>query len=88
MDFSEIEKEIDEYVKVLDEVCTANNYELVCLYFTDIINNGSYMLFSTKARDGLEAIYDIENLEEGHFLPGCVSRKKHVVPVLMELFES
>ncbi len=88
MDFSEIEKEIDEYVKVLDEVCTANNYELVALYFTDIINNGSYMLFNSKARDGLEAIYDIENLEEGHFLPGCVSRKKHVVPVLMELFES
>ena len=46
------------------------------------------MLYNTKARDSLEAIYDIEKLEEGHFFDGCVSRKKHVVPVLMELFDN
>ncbi len=88
MDFSEIKKEIKDYVKVLDEVCTANDYELVALYFTDIIKDGSYMLFNRKAKDSLEAIYDIEKLEQGHFFEGCVSRKKHVIPVLMELFEN
>ncbi len=88
MNFSDIEREMNEYIKVIDEVRDNNNYEFVCLYVTDIIKKGSYIIYNSKAKDSLEAIYDIKDLKEGHFFEGVVSRKKHVIPVLMELFEN
>jgi len=86
MNFDDIKKEMAEYTDVLDEVSVANNYSIVALYVTDIIKNGSYIIYNTKAKDSLEVAYDLKNLEEGHFFAGCVSRKKHVVPVLMGIF--
>ncbi len=88
MNFSDIEKELDEYVKVLDEEYERQNYELVVLYVTDIIKQGSYIIYNSASRPGLEAVYGIDNLDEGHFFEGCVSRKRHVVPLLMELFDN
>ena len=86
MNFQEIEKELDGYVDTLDAVSEANNYQLVALYVTDIIKNGSYLLFNRKAKEILELAYNQE-LEEGIYLEGCVSRKKHVIPLLMDIFE-
>ena len=88
MNFEEIEKEIDEYVYVLNEVAEANNYKLVALFVTDIVNNGSYVIFNTKGKDIIELAYEKENIKQGQFISNCVSRKKHVVPVIMEVLES
>lgn len=88
MNFEEIEKEIDEYVHVLDEVAEANHYKLVALFVTDIINNGSYVIFNTKGKELIEVAYEKNNITQGQFISNCVSRKKHVVPVIMEVIES
>lgn len=88
MNFNEIEKELDDYIHTLDEVGEANNYNLVTLYVTDIIKNGSYVIFNKKGHSVMSVAYNQENLEQGYFVTGCVSRKKHVVPLLMELFEN
>ena len=45
----EIEKDITEYIHVLDEVAEANNYNLVALFVTDIIKNGTYVYYSQEA---------------------------------------
>ena len=87
MNFDEINSELEEYVQVLDEVSSANDYDFVALYVTDIIKNGSYVLFNTKAKDKVELMYGLQDIEEGHFIDGCVSRKKNVVPLVMEIFE-
>lgn len=88
MNFDEIEKNINNYIRTLDSVSEANNYALTALYVTDIIKGGSYVLFNEKAKDIMGVAYDREEIEEGYFVPGCVSRKKHVVPLIMELFEN
>ena len=88
MNFEEIEKDMADYIHVLDEVSEANNYNLVALYVTDIIRNGSYVLFNTRGSDTMALAYGKETIEEGHFIPGCVSRKKHVVPIIMPIFEN
>ena len=80
-------KEIDEYVNVLDKVSEANNYALVALYVTDIIKNGSYVIFNTKGKNIMEIAYQ-DGIEEGYFVSGCVSRKKHVVPQIMSILEN
>ena len=87
MNFESINKEIDEYVKVLDKVAESNNYTLVALYVTDIIKNGSYVIFNTKGKNIMEIAY-LDGIEEGYFVRGCVSRKKHVVPQIMSILEN
>ena len=88
MNFEEIEREIDEYINVLDKVSEANNYNLAALYVTDIIKNGSYIIFNTKGKEILEVAYEKEETKPGMFIPNCVSRKKHVVPLIMEIMEN
>ncbi len=87
MNFADIEAEMEEYIHVLDEVALANNYVLVALYVTDIIKNGSYVLYNRKAKDIMDVIYEID-CYEGYFVEGCLSRKKHIVPEVMSILES
>lgn len=88
MNFEEIEKDMAEYIHVLDEVAEANNYNLVALYVTDIIKNGSYVIFNTRGSGTMALAYGKDSIKEGCFIPGCVSRKKHVVPIIMPIFEN
>ena len=87
MNFDEIEKEIDDYVSVLDKVAEANNYTLVALYVTDIVKNGSYVIYNKKGANIINLAYQADT-HEGYFIEGCVSRKKHIVPVIMEILEN
>lgn len=87
MNFDDIKKDEETYIHALDEIAEANHYDLIALYVTDIVENGSYILYNQKAKNLLEAAYNIEELAQGHYFDGCVSRKKHVVPVIMEVFE-
>ena len=88
MNFDEIEKELDDYIHTLDEVGEANNYSLVALYVTDIIKNGSYVIYNKKGKETMNVAYNQEATPQGYFVEGCVSRKKHVVPLIMEIFEN
>ena len=87
MNFDEIKEELDGYVEVLDKVADANNYALVALYVTDIVKNGSYVIYNTKGSGTMNLAYQ-DDVYEGYFVDGCVSRKKHVVPVIMSILES
>ena len=87
MNFADIEKELDEYVNVLDKVATANNFSLVALYVTDIIRNGSYVIYNRKAQNVMDLMYQ-RSVGEGDFIEGCLSRKKHIVPQVMHILES
>ena len=83
MDIDEVMSEKDEYVKLLNTVCESNNYLFVCLFITNILENGTYVLFSDRAKDVLESSFSIKNIKQGEFLKGFVSRKKQILPVLM-----
>lgn len=88
MNFEEIEAEQAEYIHVLNEVAEANNYKLVALFVTDIVNNGSYVLFNEKGKEIVALAYEKDNIKQGQFIPNCVSRKKHVVPLIMSVLEN
>ena len=79
----EILEVIDEYVELVNEVADANDYYLVCLFVTDIINKGSYVIYSRRAEDILRRVYKNEELTQGTFLEGVVSRKKQILPGIM-----
>ena len=72
---------MNKYLDTLDEVAEANNYSLVALYITDIIENGSYVIYNRKAKDLMDLAYRKE-MEEGTYLKDVVSRKKQVLPLV------
>ena len=51
----------------------------------ETIKNGSYILFSNKAKKYLENAFNLLDIKQGYYLDGCVSRKKQIVPDLMEV---
>ena len=86
MDFEHINKNIDEYVKKLN-VISKGQYDIVTVFITDIIKNGSYVLYNENAKDIVMDSYDLIDLKEGTFIPNLISRKKQMLPKLMETLE-
>ncbi len=85
--FNDYVSDIDKYVKRLDEIADNNNYKVVCLFVTDFINNNSYALFNSEAASILSEAYNIDNIKEGELLKGFVSRKKQIVPNILDILE-
>ena len=72
---------------VFSTISEKNNYLFVCLFVTNILENGTYVLYSDRAKDILESAFNIDNIEEGKFLKGIVSRKLQILPKLMNDME-
>ncbi len=85
--FEEYKQNIANYIKELNEISENNNYKVVCLFVTDIINKNSYLIYNEKAQKYLEDAYNIMDLYEGYLLEGVVSRKKQMVPLILEVIE-
>lgn len=85
--FDDYEADISKYVDRLDEIAVNNDYKVVCLFVTDFINNNSYALFNRSAADILAEAYSLTSIEEGELLKGFVSRKKQIVPTILEILE-
>ena len=82
-DIDEVLNEKEEYINLLNTVSESNNYLFVCLFVTNVLENGTYVLFSDRAKEILESAFGIKNIKQGEFLKGIVSRKKQILPVLM-----
>lgn len=85
--FDDIKERLDEYISSLDELTNVRGYLFSAIFVTDIIRDGSYIIFSSNADKYLKDSYDLEIIEEGHFFEGFVSRKKQMLPPILELLE-
>lgn len=86
-DIDEIMNEKEEYIKLINEITKFNDYKLVAFFATDIIKNGSYMFYNDEAADILDNSFGIQNIEQGYYLPGVVSRKKQIIPNIIEVID-
>ncbi|MEG1495648.1 MAG: putative manganese-dependent inorganic diphosphatase [Bacilli bacterium] len=85
---SKVLKDKEEYLKVINELVIKNDYDAVILAITNILENGSYILYTKEIETTLKIGYNLDSIEEGFFLPGCVSRKKQIIPVLVDTMEN
>ena len=88
MDIDEIVKEIDEYVNLVNNVSESNNYSFVCLFVTDIINEGSYVIYSDRAYDVVKNAFELDELYQGMFIKDILSRKKQILPTILNEMEN
>ena len=87
MDFKEISRREEEIVSSLNSICKIGNANIALLFVTDIIKNGSYIYFNEDSKELLQDAYGIENIKEGYYMDGVISRKKQMLPPLIELIE-
>lgn len=74
----------EEYEELLNNIATNNDYSVLALFVTDILNNGSYMFYNDSAKDILSNGFNVANLKQAQFLKGIVSRKLQIIPAIME----
>lgn len=79
--------ELDEYVDLVNEVAEHNDNLIIALFVTDIIKNGSYIIYNESARDILDNCFNTPDLHEGMFLPDYISRKKQIIPNIIDVLE-
>ena len=60
-----------------------NDYRFIVVSITDILEGVSYFVFNESAKEVLEAGYGIRDAVQGICLEGQVSRKKQIVPALI-----
>jgi manganese-dependent inorganic pyrophosphatase len=87
MDFDELLERKDEIVAELNDMTEHGKFSVSLLFVTDIIKNGSYLFFNDNSEEILEDAYGIEHANQGVYLDGMVSRKKQMLPPLLELEE-
>ncbi len=74
-------KRKDEFLKLMEEVKKQNGYSMVILMLTDVLIEGSKML-CLGGEDTFSQAFNVELHDKEAFLPGVMSRKKQVVPML------
>ena len=81
------QKFIDNYIKALEENNTKLGCEFTMLCFTDVIKNGSYVIYTEKAKDILSSGFKKPDFEQMTYIKGLASRKKQMVPVILSELE-
>ena len=76
--------EKDKYIEVLEKISKEHGYEILSFCITDVINSNTYILYNEASKNTFETIFNIPNLHQGYKLKGVVSRKKQIIPLLME----
>lgn len=83
MDLEQINAIKDDIINSLNKMCENGGYKIALLFVTDIIKNGSYLFYNENAKEILEDSYGIE-VSQGVYMDGFVSRKKQMLPPLLE----
>ena len=84
LDKDRIFNELDEYLQILEEIKKQEGYSFIIILVTDIIKNGSYLLFTKEAKNILEFAYNVKDIKQTQYIDNLVSRKKQILPLILE----
>lgn len=85
LNVDEILNEKDEYIQIIEQLKDMKNCDYVILCVTDIIKNCSYIFYTDNGKNILSEAFNAPDIKQGHYLEGCVSRKKQIVPAIMDI---
>ena len=80
----DVMKNKDDLENAIGNTISENNLDLFMLDITDIVNSNSQVIALGNRIDMVEKAYNVKLENNTAFLPGVVSRKKQMVPVLQE----
>lgn len=88
MNIEEVLDEVNDYVDLVNIASKNNNLYFVCLFVVDILNNGSYVIYSDNAKDVIKSAFELKDIYQGVFVKDLISRKKQVVPLIINEMEN
>ena len=88
LNIDDIKAKEKELISTIEKEGTNNDYDIIALFVTDIINEGSYLYFSEKSKNILSKAFNVDELTEGYYLPGIISRKKQIIPNILNIIEN
>jgi len=84
VDIQDVLKNQEELEKAINNTIENENLDLFMLAVTDIVNSNSEALVLGKRTDIFEKAFNNKLENNRAFLPGVVSRKKQILPVMQE----
>lgn len=84
MDTDQVMAMKDEILSEMERVCTAEGYAMSIVIVTDIIKEGSYLLFSGEPKNLIGEAFKQDASQSVMYLEGVMSRKKQIIPPLSE----
>lgn len=82
-------KELDaKLLQFMENELKSKNYDMILLMITDIINEGSKILFVGEPKEILERAFNVEIKGNSFYLPKVVSRKKQIIPPISKVINS
>ena len=74
-----------EFLTVMSQLRQNRGYSMILLMLTDVLAEGSYLLYLGD-EDIFRQAFNTELKDQACFLPGIVSRKKQIIPMLTALW--
>lgn len=87
LNIDEIKNKEKELLEAIENVAHNNDYDVLALFVTDIIHEGSYVYFSNKSKDILTRAFDKEEINNGDYLDKIISRKKQIIPNILNIID-
>ena len=87
LDIDSINEELDEYLSELNNTNEKLGCKFTILFATDVIKNGSYVIYTDEAKRLLSRGFNIENFDQMTYIDGLASRKKQMVPTILNELE-
>lgn len=82
IDFDSLNEIKDSIVEYMNNFCKVNRYNLVILIVTDILKQGSEIIYAGESKELVAKAFNVDISKSYTFLPGVVSRKKQIIPKL------
>ena len=86
-DYSGLKLDVEKMREVLNKVSINNDYSIVVLFVTDVMTNGSYMIYNDRSEEILKDSFNLDNIREEIYLKDIISRKKQIIPAIIDVLE-
>ena len=80
-------EQCEKALKELEEIKKNREYDLLLVCITDIIKDGSYIIFDSASKKIVSEAFNCEDIKEGYFFKKCLSRKKQIVPLFTNIIK-
>ena len=86
IDLKSIIKKRQKFIEELNEM-SSSGFKAVLIFITDILKKGSYILYNEASGVLLKNAFNLQNVYEGIFIEGLISRKKQILPAILKVLD-
>lgn len=83
LDIEDVFNRKDNFIEFINTIHNNRGYSLTLLLLTDILKEGSYLLYSSEINNIISTSFNVTQ-KQGVFVENIVSRKKQVLPKIIE----